>query len=588
MALASRHRRPAELHDAGVAELAAAGGVLRRAEDGESVTNAVLLAAHDLLHTQVPYQLGGSSLRRLAEFLVGRGVVPKPGDYEGRWWLWWPKCGRGPCRDCGKTRSLTRYSARFGNEYRYLCGRCRSAERQQIAQQAGRLLAMQDPRQPASTPAPTTLTPSIQAPAGSTSVPSPSGRDWESYVIRLDELLGALGWAGFDLPEEWDSDFDPQEGALLFATLWRGDGGLDVQYSPHQQILALQPFDDVTGDWPDSYSLLKDSIEVPVAPSGQQAVTAVAAAAGQAGLLDATHVRVADSAPPEAAQAFTLRRIRRIFQPAAAFRQLPLPDLLREVTENEWLNAYLEWVVGMTGHDVAPDIVPDAAALGIAAWCWRNNTAVEDHHLESDVLMARVNIAVTRITQQHVCPVEGIDWDGLKNDLTDPQSALPDGTPVCSLFGSGWTEVAATVTAELDRWRHLDHEVLGPETTLILMSIGGSTSYTESWWGQGRWLTICRRVIDDATAAGLPLPPPYDQRGPDALLADLDAPDEVPAPVLDWLIDLPDAGVHGPRGLRMHPVTRPPQHCWDPYWLTDGNPSPGPRTMSARPPGVAP
>lgn len=570
--MASRHGWPAELHGAGVAELAAALGVLRRAETGESVTNAVLLTAHDQLHAQVPRQLGDSSMRRLAEFLVARGVVPKPSDYEGRWWLWWPKNGRGPCRDCGKTRFLNRYSARWGDEYRYLCARCRSAERQHIGQQAGRLLDMQGSRESTSTPVPATFAPPIEAPAGSMIVPTPASRDWESYAIRLEELLGALDWAGFDLPEEWDTDFDPQEGAMLFATLWRGDGGLEVQYNPHQQTLALQPFDDVTGDWPESYSLLEDSIEIPVAPVGEQAATAVAAAAGQAGLLDATHVRVADSAPPEAKQEFTLRRIRRIFQPAAAFRQLPLTDLLRETTENEWLNAYLEWVVGMTGWDVAPDIVPDAAALGIAAWCWRNNTAVEDHHLESDVLMARVNIAVTRITQQHVCPVEGIDWDSIKNALTDPQWALPDGTPVCSLFGPGWTEVAATVTAELDRWRHLDHEVLGPQTTLILMSIGGSTSYTDSWWGQGRWISICRRVIDDATAAGLPLPPPYDQRGPEALLADLDAPDEVPAPVLDWLIDLPDAGVHGPRGLRMRHVTRPPQRCWDPYWLTDDNP----------------
>lgn len=99
--------------------------------------------------------------------------------------------------------------------------------------------------------------------------------------------------------------------------------------------------------------------------------------------------------------------------------------------------------------------------------------------------------------------------------------------------------------------------MLGPETTLILMSIGGSTSYTATWWGQGRWPSMCRRVIDDAVAAGLPLPQPYDQRGSEALLADLDAPDEVPAPVLDWLIDLPGPRVHGPRGLRMHHGSRP-------------------------------
>ncbi|MDF3300095.1 hypothetical protein [Streptomyces tropicalis] len=222
----------------------------------------------------------------------------------------------------------------------------------------------------------------------------------------------------------------------------------------------------------------------------------------------------------------------------------------------------------MDGRDVAPDIVPDAAALGVAAWCWRNNTAVEDHHLDTDVLMARVNIAVTRITQQHICPVEGIDWDSIKDALMDPQWALADGTPVHSLFGPGWGDVAATVTAELDRWRQLDHEVLGAETTLILMSIGDSTSYTDSWWGQGR----CRRIIDDSTAAGLPLPPPYDQYGPDALLADLDAPGHVPGPVLDWLIDPPRAGDRRPRGLRMHQVTRPHRHRWDPYWLSDSTP----------------
>ncbi|MGK5692001.1 hypothetical protein ACSNOJ_03650 [Streptomyces sp. URMC 128] len=557
-------------------DLAAALGVLRRIDSGQSVADAVLLAAHDLLYARIPRRLGDSSMRRLAEILVGRGVVPKPGDYDGKWWLWWPKSGRGPCRDCGKTRSLTRYSARFGHEYRYLCARCRSTERKQIAEQAEELLSTPGTHSRCDavpTPASTAGShPAETAPVGGTVVSPPSDDDWDRYVRRLHELLAALEWAGYEMPEEWDTDFDPHAGALLFTSLWRGDGCVGVECRPQQGVLALQPFEDVTGDWPDSYSLLEHSIEIPVAQSGQQAIAAVTAATGQLGLLDAAHVHVADSAPPEAKQEFAMRRIRRIFQPAATFRQLPLTDVLQEVTENEWLSAYLDWVVGMAGRDVAPDLVPDAAALGVAAWCWRNNTAVEDHHLETDVMMARVNIAVTRITQQHVCPIEGIDWDSIRDALMDPQWALPDGTLVRSLFGRGWTEVASTVTAELDRWRRLDHEVLGPETTLILMSIGGSTSYTDSWWGQGRWRSMCRRIIDDATAAGLSLPAPYDQRGPDALLADLDAPDQVPDTVLDWLIDLPDTGRDGPRGLRMNRVTRPPQHCWDPYGLTDHNP----------------
>jgi hypothetical protein len=558
-----------------VAELAAALGVLRRTENGQSIEDAVLQTTHDLLYTQVPPHLSDGSMRRLAEVLLSRGVVPKPGEYEGRWHLWWPKSGRGPCRDCGKTRSLTRYSARFGNEYRYLCAGCRRTERTQIAEQAEKLLSTPGTRSRFhAVPVPVSAVgshPTQTAPAASTAVSPPSDHDWDRYVTRLHELLAALEWAGYNVPEEWDTDFDPQAGGLLFASLWRGDGCVDVEYSPHQGVLALRPFEDVTGDWPESYSLLEQSIEIPVALPGQQAVAAVADAAGEAGLLDAAHVHVADSAPPEAKQEFTLRRIRRIFQPAAAFRQLPLTDVLREISGNEWLSAHLDWVVGMAGQDVAPDIVPDAAALGVAAWCWRNNTAVEDHHLETDVLMARVNIAVTRITQQHVCPIEGIDWDNITDALMEPQWALPDGTLVRSLFGAGWTDVASTVTAQLDRWRRLDHEVLGPETTLILMSIGGSTGYTDSWWGHGRWRSMCRRVIDDATATGLALPAPYDRRGPDVLLSDLDAPDQVPDTVLDWLIDLPEADHDGPRGLRMNGVTRPPQHCWDPYWLTDHN-----------------
>jgi hypothetical protein len=243
--------------------------------------------------------------------------------------------------------------------------------------------------------------------------------------------------------------------------------------------------------------------------------------------------------------------------------------VLREITEDQWLSSYLDWVIGMAGHNVAPDIVPDTAARGMAAWCWHNNTAVEDHHLKTDVLMARVNIAVTRLTQQHICPVEGIDWGVIKDELMDPEWALPDTTPVHSLFGEGWTEVAATVCAELDRWRRLDHKRLGPQTTLILMTIGGSTSYTDSWWGQGRWHSICRHILDEAIAAGLRLPAPYDREGPDVLLTDLQDPDRLTDTVLDWFIDLPDAGIEGPRGLRMNSIPRPPRHCWDPFWLTE-------------------
>lgn len=568
IARASRSGRPADAQSNGVPQLAAALGVLRRADEGQMLSVEVLLAAHDLLYEQVPFPLGESSLRRLAEVLVGRGVVPKSSDYEGRWYLWWPKNGRGPCRDCGKTRALTRFSGRYGDDYRYLCARCRATERSMIAERAEQLRT-----KPGMAGAPSASVAS-PGPAGTRSAGRserdvPSSQEWSKCATRLYEMLAPLEWAGFELPEQWDTDFDRHHGALLFETLWRGDGGVDVSYHPHEDKVVLGPFEDVTGEWPYSYSLLEDSLEIPVPRPGREAAAAVEAVAGQAGLLDAAHVYVAESAPAEAKQDFALRRIRRIFQPAAEFRRLPPTEVLREITEDQWLSSYLDWVVGMTGQDVAPDIVPDAAARGVAAWCWRNNTAVEDHHVETDVLMARVNIAVTRLTQQHICPVEGIDWDGIKDALMDPDWALPDATPIRSLFGEGWTEVAATVCTELDRWRRLDHERLGPQTTLILMTIGGSTGYTDSWWGQGRWHSICRHILDEAIAADLALPAPYDREGPDVFLADLQNPDRLPYTVLDWFIDLPDAGIKGPRGLRMNSITRPLRHCWDPFWLTD-------------------
>ncbi|MFI0263621.1 hypothetical protein ACH4OW_31885 [Streptomyces sp. NPDC017056] len=558
----------------GVAELAAALGVLRRVESGEEVPDAAVQDAHDLLYASAARHPGGGCLRRLAEELVGRGIVPKPWNYDGKWYLWWPKNGRGPCRDCGQTRSLTRYSARFGKEYRYLCARCRTAERELDVQQAEELRTMLG-SSPAHTHADRDQLPTMAGIPAHTGTPSsaagnrPTDHQWSDFVDRLHDLLAPLEWAGFELPEEWDGEFDPEVGAVLFSELWRGDGCLVAEYRPQVGALELQPFDDVTGDWPESYTMLDDAIELSVGTSGEDGVITVARAAGHAGLLDATHVRVADTAPEEAKQEFALARIRRIFEPAAAFRRLPLVEILREVSEHEWLSTYLEWVVGMAGKDVAPDIVPDAAALGVAAWCWRNNTAVEQHHLNTDVLMARVNIAVTRIVQEYVCPLEGIDWDGIRSALMDPHWSLPDGTPIHSLFGSGWSEVASTVTDELSRWKELDHQVLGTETTLILMTIGGSTSYTDSWWGQGRWHSICQRIIESATAAEIALPTPYNARGQAAFLADLDDPDQLPDHVLDWLIDLPQASSDGPYGLRFHPATRPQHRCWDPFWLSE-------------------
>jgi hypothetical protein len=96
------------------------------------------------------------------------------------------------------------------------------------------------------------------------------------------------------------------------------------------------------------------------------------------------------------------------------------------------------------------------------------------------------------------------------------------------------------------------NEILDTEATLRLLTVGGSTSYTRHWWGQGRWTAICHQIINDAVAGGVSLPAPYDTRGPDALQHDLTDPDRISDQVLDWLMDMPEGGSDGPYGLRYH------------------------------------
>ncbi|MGW3820533.1 hypothetical protein [Streptomyces sp. NPDC005046] len=46
---------------------------------------------------------------------------------------------------------------------------------------------------------------------------------------------------------------------------------------------------------------------------------------------------------------------------------------------------------------VVPAPVPSSAALGIAEWCWRRESDVEDWHRKvTDLEMARANVAATR------------------------------------------------------------------------------------------------------------------------------------------------------------------------------------------------
>jgi hypothetical protein len=554
------HRPPSDAYLRLVAQ--AVSAVRRSQEVPDAVGAGELRASHDVLWAtglrhQVPALMGS-----LADALLSRGVVPAQEEYGGEWWLWWPQEGRGPCQHCGTIRALRRYSAQFGNPYRYLCRGCRDQENTEQTEYLNAVTGVipqpgEDPeslltRRLAATAA--QKAEALQPPRPGRRAPVP----WDSLIAHLVTLLGPLAQAGWELPGEYDCDADPHTGPLLTGEVERTGMVIVFEYEPTPGELRLLPFADIAGDQPESLSMLDDPVAITVGPSPGQGAEKVRDHAGELGLLDATRVRAGDNSDVSTDELLAERYREWIFEPARDYRQIPMKNLISSLDADEAFSVYFRVVVGWLGSGVLPDLLPDTAALGVAAWCWRNNTAVEDWHLPSDILMARVNIAVTKAIRPHVDHLEGIDWQGLESALTDRAWALPGGRVISELFGEGWPDVERTVRKQVRSWRRIEEELVGPEATLRLLTVGGSTSYTRRWWGQGRWPAICRQVVTEAQQAGVPLPSPYDQHGSTALLHDLASPDLLSDDVLGWLIDMPSTNTGGPDGLRHHhTATRP-------------------------------
>jgi hypothetical protein len=382
----------------------------------------------------------------------------------------------------------------------------------------------------------------------------PSDETWSGYAGDLEQLLGSLAWAGWELPVSYETDYDTESGAYLFGELLRTGMVIEVEYQPAKGELLLLPCEDEDVS---RLSMLTDSVTIPVGHRIDRGAELVAEQAGELGLLDATRLIAAPDSDVSTVELVTDRVIESVIESAAEYRNLPPEELVDRMMGDEELSTRLKVLMDFFARDVLPDAVPDAAALGIAAWCWRNDTDVENWHLPSDVLMAKVNIAVTKAVQPHVDPVEGVDWQGIEDSLTDPSWQLADGRVVSALFAEGWPDVERTVRRQVRMWRRFDEDLIGPDATIRLLTIAGSTSYTRHWWGQGRWPAICRAIVTDAINAGAALPPPYETTGTDALLRDLQEPDSLSDDVLAWMIDIPDTDIDSPQGLRFHPSTRP-------------------------------
>ena len=512
--------------DEPTAELAASAiNVERRSHVDGDVTDDELRVAHDYLCGPAMRHRGGiyTVLESLASAMLARGLVPDTDAYGGEWWLWWPKKGRGPCAHCGKERALTRYMSRQVLPERYLCQRCRKEELAELEEYLNEVTGVT--REPGESAESLYLKrmAAIARQAAIAARPSrrpgePCDETWSRYAADLAQLLGSLAWAGWGLPESYDTDYDAQDGAYLFGELFRTGMVIEVLYEPGKGELLMLPCEDEDFS---RLSMLTDAVTISVGHDIDRGAELVAEQAGELGLLDATHLVAA-------------------------------PD--SDVSTAELI---IKVLMDFLARDVLPDAVPDAAALGVAAWCWRNDTDVEDWHLPSDVLMAKVNLAVTKAVLPHVDPVEGVDWQGIEDNLTDPSWQLAGGRVVSDLFAEGWPDVERTVRRQVRMWRRLDEDLIGPDATIRLLTIAGSTSYTRHWWGQGRWPAICRAIVTDAINSGVGLPPPYGTKGIDALLSDLQEPDSLSDDALAWMIDIPGTDIDGPRGLRSHPSTRP-------------------------------
>jgi hypothetical protein len=394
----------------------------------------------------------------------------------------------------------------------------------------------------------------------------PTEEEWSGHVDDLETLLGSLVRAGWELPESYDSDFDCEHGAFLFGELHRTGMVIGIQYEPSAGKLQLLPFE---GDDPLRLSMLDEPVEIRAGHDLLQGADVAADRAGELGLLDATHLMAAPDSDITTAELISHWYQEELFEPAARYRGLTLAELAGQLAADEEFSLRMRFITGMAGSRVLPDLVPGAVALGIAAWCWRNDTEVETWHLPTDVLMAKVNISVTKTVRPHIDPVDGVDWEGVEEALTDSRWSLPDARVISALFGEGWPEVQQTVRRQVRMWRRFDEDLIGAEAMLRLLTVAGSTSYTRHWWGQGRWAAICRTIISDATRAAIPLPAPYDTKGAEALLRDLTDPDVLSDDALAWMIDIPGAGYNGPRGLRSHESTRPITHEFTLYHFGD-------------------
>ncbi|WNV84868.1 hypothetical protein [Umezawaea sp. Da 62-37] len=360
---------------------------------------------------------------------------------------------------------------------------------------------------------------------------------------RMIGPLARAGWLEISLDEWYDDDDDETAESAraveVVAELERSGFHLVVSWDSVRRELVVDDRVD-GGGWigvlPSLFPL-DDALVVDLSDtrSPQACAETARRAFAAAGLLDTTRIRVPDAASSLRADLVLLLMAEHIYDIAKQHRG---SDDAGEVFGS--LGEDFSWRIssGIRAYPlIVPAVVPSAAARGIAEWCWRRESVVEEWHGKvGDLTMARANIAATRVVLPHVY-LEGVDWSAVRVALTLPRRRLGDGRVLADLFEEGWEPILASVHRQVDLWQRADDE-LGPQTVLRLLAMHGSrTESVGTWWGSGHYETLTRQAIEYAESQGT-LPSAASEEFSDVVqFADALAhhPDALDDDILRWL-----------------------------------------------------
>lgn len=221
----------------------------------------------------------------------------------------------------------------------------------------------------------------------------------ELLLRRIVAHLVRAGWSEVGYCEDIDDDSKFERSISL--EFERSGFFLSVDWEPSARRLSLGDGTEAR-EWKDDLpplSALAESVTIELPAEGSEAACVELARRSLAayGLLDATRVIVPEGSPFHFGKLTRLLFVWYVYGAAERYRGTDAEDGWAAL-EALGTEVGFELAAGLRRYPIiVPDLVPRIAGLGIAEWCWRRESDVEDwHHKVDDLTMARANIAATR------------------------------------------------------------------------------------------------------------------------------------------------------------------------------------------------